>query len=41
MTVFTLTSIDEYRALMFGGKEGKHLQRVSDLYFIDFHTMVQ
>ena len=38
---FSLTSIDECRALMFGGKEGKHMQRISDLHLIDFHTMVQ
>ena len=38
---FTLTSIDEYRALMFGGMEGEYLWRVSDLYLIDFQTMVQ
>ena len=37
---FTLTSIDDYRALFFGGKEGEHLQRISDLYLIDFQTMV-
>ena len=39
-TSFTLTSIDRYRALMFGGKEGERQIRVSDLYLVDFQTMV-
>ena len=39
-TNFTLTSIDEYRALIFGGREGKYLQKVSDVYLIDFRLMV-
>ena len=25
---------------MFGGREGEHLQRVNDLYLVDFRTMV-
>ena len=37
---FTLTSIDEHRALMFGGTERQELKRVSNLYLIDFQKMV-
>ena len=37
---FTLTSIDDYRALFFGGHDGEHLQEISDLYLIDFQMMV-
>ena len=37
---FTLTSIDNYRAILFGGKDGEYNERMSDLYLIDFQTMV-
>ena len=37
---FTLTSIDNYRAISFGGYDGEHIQQISDLYLIDFQMMV-
>ena len=37
LSAFTLTSIDNYRALSFGGGD---LRPISDLYLIDFQTMV-
>ena len=37
---FTLTSIDGSRAVFFGGYDAKHCCRISDIYIIDFHTMV-
>ena len=40
-TNFTLTSIDECRAVMFGGREGEHLYKICDVYFVNFLTMVQ
>ena len=36
---FTLTSIDSHRAVLFGGTQPGRGQ-VSDLYLIDFNTMV-
>ena len=38
--VFSLTSIDDHRALLYGGYDGERRRRVSDLYLIDFQTMV-
>ena len=37
---YTLTSIDEHRAILHGGHDADHGCRSSDLYFIDFQTMV-
>ena len=36
---FTLTSINDYQALFFGGK-GEQFNRVDLLYIIDFQSMV-
>ena len=37
---FSLTSIDDHRALLYGGWDGERQSAVSDLYLIDFQTMV-
>ena len=37
---FSLTSIDDHRALLYGGGDAEHRSIVSDLYLIDFQTMV-
>ena len=37
---FSLTSIDDHRALLYGGWDGERRGRVSSLYVIDFQTMV-
>ena len=38
---FTLTAIDSHRAVLFGGWQPGGGGRVSDLYLIDFNTMVK
>ena len=38
---FTLTSVNEYLALLYGGHDGEHDCPSSDLYLIDFKTMVR
>ena len=37
---FALTSIDEHRAILHGGYDAGHKCRSSDVYIIDFQTMV-
>ena len=37
---FSLTSIDDHQALVYGGVDGEHHCCVSDLYLIDFQLMV-
>ena len=39
-SAFSLTSIDDHRALLYGGWDGEHRCCVSDLYLIDFQLMV-
>ena len=36
---FTLTSVDNHRAVLFGGRHPER-GRINDLYLIDFDTMV-
>ena len=38
--VVALTSIDDHRALLYGGRDAEHMCRSSDLYIIDFDTVV-
>ena len=37
---FSLTSVDNHRALLYGGWDSERRSTVSDLYLIDFQTMV-